>query len=276
MIGGWSVIGALVMLGPATADEAKQGPFYGIIGEWCLISPAYKIERITLDYLIMFLAAFFSAVLYILIFLRLRGKVRRPRSTSESPAAECSLSMQAEAIAEQMVLYPLVYVIIIIPTACAQFATWGGSHVPVAATIFCSAIFHLSGVLNSTIFFIALRRLPFDTMNLKIGRWTISKDGKFNQTEDCIEAGKQNRSSVASVSSSGSRPSSRASDSSRTTSFAANRSRNRPPDIVISRNSFESLYSVYDEEVQPAPAQQQVRNPSARQWSPDGSRYRRY
>jgi len=271
MIGGWSVVAALVIYGPATADETKKGPFYGIIGEWCLISPVYKIERITLDYLIMFLAAFVSAVLYVLIFLRLRGKIRRRRSsTAESPTTSLKTS-QAEAIAKQMVLYPLVYVIIILPTACTQFATWGGMHVPVAGTIFCSAIFHLSGVLNSTIFFIALRRMPGEAMNIKLGRWTITSGGKFSHSsEDSLEAGKQDRASVQSS------PTSRTSES-KTNSFASRRTNKaRPPDIVITRDSFESMYSVYDEEPAPVEQPQPPQRPPAARWSPDGRRQRRY
>jgi len=268
MIGGWSFVGALVILGPATADETKRGPFYGIIGEWCLISPVYKVERITLDYLIMFLAAFISTVLYVLIFLRLRGKLHRRRSTTESPTSS-SKSSQADAIAKQMVLYPLVYVIIILPTACAQFAIWAGVHVPVAATVFCSAIFHLSGVLNSTIFFIALRRMPAETMNLRLGRWTITSGGEFSHSNDTLEAGKQDRGNTQS------RPTSMASNASTTTTIASKRSKPRPPDIIITRDSFESMYSVYDEVPVVADSQQQQR-PSVNHWSPDGQRQRRY
>jgi len=261
MIGGWSFVGALVILGPATADETKKGPFYGIVGGWCLISPVYKVERITLDYLIMFLAAFVSTVLYVLIFLRLRGKIRRRRSTAQSPT-DSAKSSQADAIAKQMVLYPLVYVIIIIPTACTQFATWAGSQVPVAATVFCSAIFHLSGVLNSTIFFIALRRMPAETINLKLGRWTITSGGKFSHSEDTLEAGKD-RSSTQN------RPTSQASNTSRETSIASKRNKSRPPDIIVTRDSFESMYSVYEE------PQQEQQHPPAAQWSPDGRRHGR-
>ncbi|KAF5386139.1 hypothetical protein D9615_002347 [Tricholomella constricta] len=77
LLGGWSTIAALVILGPATLNTEQLGPFYDVSGYWCWISPNYPTQRITLDYLFMFLTAFLSFVLYILIFLRFRGNVVR-------------------------------------------------------------------------------------------------------------------------------------------------------------------------------------------------------
>ncbi|KAF8070358.1 hypothetical protein FPV67DRAFT_1668221 [Lyophyllum atratum] len=77
LLGGWSAIAALVILGPATLNTERRGPFFGVSGYWCWISPNYPTQRITLDYLFMFLAAFMSFILYILIFLRFRGNVVR-------------------------------------------------------------------------------------------------------------------------------------------------------------------------------------------------------
>jgi len=272
MFAGWSAIATLVIFGPATADESKHGPFYAITGDWCLISPLYKIERITLDYLIMFLAAFFSSVLYALIFLRLRGIICRQgwlirfRRSSEQDATEGAKNMQADALARQMVLYPVAYTIIILPTACAQFATWAGRSVPASVTVFCSAIFHLSGVLNATIFIIALRALPAETM--KVGRWTITRGGKFNHTEEALEAGKQDETSVQHS------PTSHSSNTSvNTTSTTSKRTKARPPDIIITRDSFESMYSVNDGDIPVAGGPQP---PAAiPHWSPDGTRQRR-
>ena len=53
----------------------EQGPFYGISGFWCWITPNYPTERYTLEYLFMFTTAGVSFVLYSLIFFRLRGNI---------------------------------------------------------------------------------------------------------------------------------------------------------------------------------------------------------
>ncbi|KAJ7045324.1 hypothetical protein C8F04DRAFT_1249749 [Mycena alexandri] len=49
---GWSGLGILAMTGPAMLDTAHRGPFYGISGYWCWITPdLYVVERATLDYM---------------------------------------------------------------------------------------------------------------------------------------------------------------------------------------------------------------------------------
>ncbi|KAF7984260.1 hypothetical protein HWV62_16100 [Athelia sp. TMB] len=71
----WCSLGAIVVSGPARFDKTTRGPFYGISGYWCWITDPYDPERLTLDYIFMFLSAFSSFILYTLVFLRLRGNI---------------------------------------------------------------------------------------------------------------------------------------------------------------------------------------------------------
>jgi hypothetical protein len=120
-----------------------------------------------------------------------------------------------------------------------------------------------------TIFVVALRTLPAETM--KLGRWTISRGGQFTDADN--EAGPKGGTGVEES------PNVRARSSSnaiKTTSVASKRTKPRPPDIIITRDSFESVYSVYDEE--PVQEQQHQRPVAHTQqpWSADGPRHRRY
>jgi len=179
LIAGWSGIAAIVIAGPAALNTARHGPFYGISGYWCWISPPYTTAHVTLDYMFMFMAALFSFVLYTLIFLRLRGNVvvtgwrvsfRRSGITAWRGK---QFENQALAIAKQMLLYPVAYTIIILPIAAARFSSFAGNDVPFAATIFCDTVFLLSGVVNVTLFTTTRRMLPPDSF--RIPKWSISR-----------------------------------------------------------------------------------------------------
>ncbi|KAF8893925.1 hypothetical protein BD779DRAFT_1660755 [Infundibulicybe gibba] len=190
LISGWSAIATIVIAGPGALDTDKRGPFFGISGYWCWISPEYGTERITLDYMIMFLAAVISFVFYILIFLRLRGNiirygwhVRLRRMGSEKNQYRGGLRLgddQAIAIAKQMLLYPASGLpILILPIATARFTAWAGYSVPYEATFLGrGAVFLLSGVINVILFTTTRRILPVESM--RIGKWSMSWPRPFS------------------------------------------------------------------------------------------------
>lgn len=166
LVFGWSTIFTIVLIGPAGLNTQKRGPFFGISGYWCWISPEYQTERVTLDYFMMFFSAFTSFILYTLVFLRLRGNIvvtgwrvtfKRSRSNGSWPASSKSKKL---LIARQMLLYPVAYTILILPIAAVRFSTWAGKDVPFEGTIFGGAVFLLSGIVNVTLFSTTRRVLP--------------------------------------------------------------------------------------------------------------------
>ncbi|KAJ7124978.1 hypothetical protein C8R44DRAFT_781958 [Mycena epipterygia] len=191
LIAGWFGIATIVIAGPAALDTRHRGPFYGVSGYWCWISPQYPTSRITLDYMFMFMAALFSFILYSLIFLRMRGNVvvtgRRisVRWTGISAWRGKQFEGQALAIARQMLLYPVSYTILILPIAASRFSAFRGHDVPFAVTIFSAAVFLLSGLVNVTLFTTTRRVLPLDS--IKIPKWAISKPQPL--PEYTVEAG---------------------------------------------------------------------------------------
>ncbi|KAI0675493.1 hypothetical protein C8Q78DRAFT_1160502 [Trametes maxima] len=169
--GGWATIAAIVTTGPGLIQKIESGPFYAISGYWCWIQGEYTVERITLDYMIMFLSALLSFIMYALIFLRLRGNVSlhgwrlswhsHRSSTEHGPK---SIDTHAVNIAKGMLLYPIVYVILLLPIAISRFTEWLGHEVPFAVTVVCDSIFLLSGFVNVVLFLTTRRVLPIETV----------------------------------------------------------------------------------------------------------------
>jgi len=171
LVSAWSAMGAIVLAGPTLADTTKYGPFFGISGYWCWITAPYPVQHITLDYMFMFMSAGFSFLLYTLVFLRLRGNIiisgwyiafRRATSSSNSYWRGREFADNEKmVIARQMMLYPVAYVIVILPIATARFCEMrGNTNVPFGATIFCDTVYLLSGLVNVTLFVTTRRVLP--------------------------------------------------------------------------------------------------------------------
>ncbi|KAI0331452.1 hypothetical protein GY45DRAFT_616878 [Cubamyces sp. BRFM 1775] len=166
LVGGWCAIGAIVSAGPAAIQKVERGPFYAISGYWCWIQDEYPSERITLDYMIMFISALLSFSMYILVFLRLRGNVMlhgwrlsfRFRNGTTDPSAPKSVDTHAVNIAK------LAYTILLLPIALARFAEWSGYTVPFSVTVVCDGVFLLSGFVNVVLFLTTRRVLPMNSV----------------------------------------------------------------------------------------------------------------
>ncbi|KAH9163931.1 hypothetical protein EDB89DRAFT_2078399 [Lactarius sanguifluus] len=160
LIANWSLLGAIVIAGPATASD-KLGPFYGISGIWCWISPNYGTKRIALDYMVMFISALLAFILYLLVFLKMRGIVRaQVHSTSVASADRERNEKYEHKLARQMLLYPVAYTILILPIACCRFSAWTGHEVPFGVTIFSDFIYLMSGLVHVVLFASTRRILP--------------------------------------------------------------------------------------------------------------------
>jgi len=167
LVGANGIIILLVCLGPTVLDSKTRGPFYGISGYWCWIADEYETERITMDYMIMFLSAVLSFVLYTLVFLRMRGNIvvnglyiRFRLAKNKNWRGRLFAQSYALKIARQMLLYPVAYTVVILPIAVARFCEWSGRRVPFTVTIFSDTVFLLSGVVNVLLFCATRRILP--------------------------------------------------------------------------------------------------------------------
>ncbi|KAJ3761828.1 hypothetical protein EV360DRAFT_37049 [Lentinula raphanica] len=187
LIAGWSGIFAIVISGPAVLDTVDRGPFFGISGYWCWISDGYDVPRITLDYLIMFVALFSCLVLHGLIHLRLRGYMSMKgwrmtfyKQKQERPV-DRHFEDKGETIARQMLLFPLAYSITLLPIAVSRFAAWNGHLVSFEETVFCETVYLLSGCVNVTLFCTCRQILPPQSVVLL--KRSISKPKPIERVE---------------------------------------------------------------------------------------------
>ncbi|TFY78574.1 hypothetical protein EWM64_g5440 [Hericium alpestre] len=146
LISGWSATGAVVIAGPATMQPDEHGPFYGITDGRCFITDSYNLQRGLLDYMIMILSATCAFIIYIVISRRLHSASQRK---SEKP----SETLYLKKLGRQMLLYPVAYVLLILPITVERSITWfGHGHVSLAATTFCNTVYLLSGLVHAILF----------------------------------------------------------------------------------------------------------------------------
>lgn len=197
----WLYLGLCVSVGFAInqkrvrhgADKALED-FYAPTPFWCWIGQGYLIERILFEYFWLWSTAFFSILLYSILFLRLRGFISvDPRKWTHirfhwrrAPSEEMSyvtgpngLRLQAMATnsgrliikqetkdALKMLYYPAAYTALVLPLSIARWSTFDPSappdltrtaaQTPFTATAIVLTIFGLSGVVN-VIMFISTR-----------------------------------------------------------------------------------------------------------------------
>jgi len=65
----------LALLGPVILYKPELGPFYGVASEWCFIREAYGIDRVMVHHVPMLSSGFLILVLYLTVFLCLRGYI---------------------------------------------------------------------------------------------------------------------------------------------------------------------------------------------------------
>ncbi len=181
------------------ADPVANGPYYGISGYWCWITPAYSTERYTSEYLFMFTSAGLSFILYFFVFLRLRGNItvsagrrvyfhQRPKLRVGGTSGGTYISTddrriesQLTTVAKQMLWYPLAFAILVLPIGAARYSATSGASVPFYVLIATAALFMLSGFVNTVLFCATRSVIPvcwrkgFNLRNkLNIGRGDIT------------------------------------------------------------------------------------------------------
>jgi len=217
---GWILIALTVAVGPAFLDTKRRGSFYDVSGYWCFISPEYKLQSITLGYMIMFLSAVLSAVLYILTLFRIRGNAGLEKSFADS---------HTMVVAKRMLHHPVIYAILITPMALVQILTWTGVSVGVEWIVVSESIYTISGVVNAVLFTLTHRIIPFSS--LRIGKFYLIP-GSRGSTEDDAEKGMAKTVTFSPETTFARRPSTKT------------RVSKRPPQIAIpNRDSCSDIYT---------------------------------
>lgn len=176
------------------AKPKTKGPYFGVSGYWCWITPAYPMERYATSYLIMFVSAGFSFILYLLVFFRLRGnisveagykisfherpKVRVGRTTNGTYIVTDDHRVESHltTVAKHMLWYPLVYTVLVLPQAAARYAGFSGAPVPFAVTVATAVLFLLHGFVNTLLFCTTRNVLP-GSWRQRLGISTMGDSG---------------------------------------------------------------------------------------------------
>ncbi|KAJ7596915.1 hypothetical protein C8J56DRAFT_301113 [Mycena floridula] len=151
-----------------TSSRHKGQDYYGNTQYWCWITQNFPAERIALEYVWLWLTAAINLFCYVGIALVVKGfifvdgsKLRVRRRSAEGLALGSSSfvtsttrseSVQSNAIAMQMLFYPAVYTVTVLPIAVVRWISFSGKSVPFAATTFSSILFSLSGLFNVLLF----------------------------------------------------------------------------------------------------------------------------
>ncbi|KAI6119803.1 hypothetical protein EV401DRAFT_1471348 [Pisolithus croceorrhizus] len=175
-----------------------QHNIYGPTGYWCWIDRS-TAEQIGLDYMWMWMAAVLNIVSYLLLVLVIKrvvlvdGNRLRWRGRRETIVAPYGMGTLAENVkATQMLFYPLVYIIIVLPISAARFSQFWGHNVPYAVTTFADILFTLSGLFDTILYALTRPRLmprrsshdPQSALLTRIATGRMPHDGKSKTETD--------------------------------------------------------------------------------------------
>ncbi|KAH6910262.1 hypothetical protein BKA70DRAFT_1399210 [Coprinopsis sp. MPI-PUGE-AT-0042] len=137
--GVWTIAVLITSITYAVHPKDLMGP----TGHWCWISVS-KVAQVMAEYLWMWLIGVITAVLYGIGFLVVRpGR----RSNADDDAREMRRT------ANELLLYPVVYLVCITPQSFGRWFFFSGYHVPYQYTFFATTLFLLSGMFNAILFF---------------------------------------------------------------------------------------------------------------------------
>jgi len=120
------------------------------------------MEQLVTEYVWLWGALLLMAILYTIMFAVMRGWFivengvwywyQNYQPTFEA-VEETQEEQESRAIANLLLLYPVVYFICIIPLSIARWLFFSGYHVKYQGTLFTHTLFCLSGMFNATLFF---------------------------------------------------------------------------------------------------------------------------
>ena len=178
VIASWATIIFDICIGYFALAKPEKGPYYGIAGYWCWITPVYPTERLTTEYLFMFVSAGSSFILYLLVFFRLRGnitlstgykfefhhspgtRVSRTNDGSYVVTDNRDLESHFTVVARHMLKHPIAYIVLVLPTAASRFSAFSGTSVPFPIVIMAASLFVLTGFINVVLFRTTRNILP--------------------------------------------------------------------------------------------------------------------
>ncbi|KAI0274738.1 hypothetical protein BC834DRAFT_839809 [Gloeopeniophorella convolvens] len=119
----------------------------GINGCW--IVEEFHVQRTVVDFMWMWISAFSSVLAYIPVFLVLKGFVRvEGWRVQWTYGSESRTIPQSHRLAYNMLSYPILYIITVLPLTAARYESFAGKHTPFGVTIFADGLYLASGLFN--------------------------------------------------------------------------------------------------------------------------------
>lgn len=137
---------------------------------WCWIGPKYDEERLSGEYLWMWIALFATMVMYVPVHLWMKGRL----SVDDEKWYKFHLEKSEVEYSERratlgILFYPLAYSLVVIPLSVSRWLLFSHKNVPSAATFFGIIMFNLSGAINVLLFLIVRPHLLLFTSPEELG-----------------------------------------------------------------------------------------------------------
>ncbi|KAK0469916.1 uncharacterized protein EV420DRAFT_1257051, partial [Desarmillaria tabescens] len=184
---GWILAGFIAAL--PLALPQRNGPIYGQYNLTCGVRDKYPVPQFLLHLLPIFIASFFSAVLYSLIFLVLRGTLvikggvkiyLNPSERWNGQSGE-NYHRFIASVARSMLWWDFYhhfssYCVVLIPYSVTKLLILSGFSVPFQALIFAYVCWFLLGVINVGLLFNTFSKL-YPVFDTKLSRQDMESFG---------------------------------------------------------------------------------------------------
>ncbi|KAF2202238.1 hypothetical protein GQ43DRAFT_317943 [Delitschia confertaspora ATCC 74209] len=120
----WAVAVAVTVIGPIMHGNR----YFTRAGGWCWVSQDYENERLWLHYIWIFIIEFGTILIYLHIFIHLRGRLKTVISNDTSKLSRAT---------KFMLLYPMVYVVLTLPLAIGRMVAM--THHAMPDIYYCAA-----------------------------------------------------------------------------------------------------------------------------------------
>ncbi|GAA94274.1 uncharacterized protein L969DRAFT_91039 [Mixia osmundae IAM 14324] len=183
----WAVTIIFASVGPGAVATPEGGPFYNVAGAWCWIDKSYEDYRLWFHYVFVFLAGAGNLVLYTIVFFTIRHRLdfrsmrgngtntqttmvesgsqaqRKPSIIPQSSrgVAETSNSRAIDSIAQRMMYYPLVYLIVITPISVYRIAGIAGHQFSFTAAVVAGSFYTLGGLADVVLWLLTRNLISF-------------------------------------------------------------------------------------------------------------------
>ncbi|TDL25439.1 hypothetical protein BD410DRAFT_813640 [Rickenella mellea] len=186
--------------------------YYSPTPYWCWIGKSFGKQRVTGEYMWLWIALFFSILMYVPLVLWNRGNIIvdnehwwkvQVRWTALPESAEGKTARKRPSANSLAILaYPIVYSIVVLPLSVGRWIGFvqerhGANHVPPAATFGVTFVFGLSGALNVLLLITTRPNLLLFGAKVEKRRPSISVTGRAAVPEEGARRGQSSEGNTA-------------------------------------------------------------------------------